>query len=77
MSLYPSLEDMKLDHLIQAQNKVFNAITPNEVQINPSAPPNSTLSLYPSLGNYMGLELTEDVIAANMPEYTVAVREVN
>ena len=29
-------------------------------------------SAYPTLGDYMGLELTEDVIRANMPEYLPA-----
>jgi len=32
-------------------------------------PPQSSGSAYPGLGEYMGLELPEDVIRANMPEY--------
>jgi len=98
MSLYPSLEDMKVDHMIQAQNPV--AVPPPTIPSNPahlpypvhpvyptmpvppqatptgqpyqalsspSAPP--TGSAYPGLQEYMGMELSQDVIAANMPEY--------
>lgn len=38
----------------------------------PSAPSSvrgSTAELYPGLADFMGLELTEEMIAANMPEY--------
>lgn len=36
---------------------------------------NTLAHLYPSLGDYMGLEFTDEVIAANMPEY-LAVSQV-
>lgn len=68
MSLYPSLEDMKVDHMVKAQvahhqtaHQGFQPIAPM-----PSAP---TSHVYPALGEYMGLELSSDVIALNMPEY--------
>ena len=44
---------------------------------NPSAYPqipsnaSGNGSVYPGLGDYMGLELSEDVIRENMPEYLV------
>lgn len=76
MALYPSLEDMKLDQLIQAQNQAFVQHAPPPTQSEfPTAPQVPNAALYPALGNYMGLELTEEVIAMNMPEYTVAVRQ--
>lgn len=41
--------------------------------ITPSAPveyeSTPTAPVYPFLGEYMGLELSHDMIAANMPEY--------
>lgn len=45
----------------------------NATQFNPAVP---TQVVYPSLSDYMGLELTPEVIAANMPDYigTVAVQ---
>jgi syntenin-1 len=79
MSLYPSLEDMKVDQTIKAQLKAFDAIQqPNQISLPgiPSAPtlsathsPVSQNPVYPDLLDYMGLELSHDVIAANMPEY--------
>lgn len=39
-----------------------------ETRAAPSAP---STHMYPSLMNYMGLELSSDVIARNMPEYQV------
>jgi len=78
MSIYPSLEDMKVDHMLQAQN----SSSPHAQQYAssslpyPSAPtqPVSTASsgtnpAYPGLGEYMGLELTQAMIRENMPEY--------
>lgn len=82
MSLYPSLEDMKVDHMIKAQLQMEQQYAPQPVQSestpppyggNPSAPAQHIL--YPSLGDYMGLELSEDVIAENMPEYSVVHRQ--
>ena len=84
MSLYPSLEDMKVDQTIRAQKQAFDAIQHQQQLMNqnaypmlgvptaPSAPPlGSPVSPahYPDLVDYMGLELSQDVIAANMPEY--------
>ncbi|GLV32863.1 X11Lbeta [Carabus blaptoides fortunei] len=73
MALYPSLEDMKIDQMMRAQ-------TQNMVSAQNSAEeyPNSGHSamsasnnaiMYPTLNDYMGLELSESVIAQNMPEY--------
>lgn len=70
MSLYPSLEDMKVDQMANAQLKLIQTLPqqppsyPSQTA-NPSAP-----VMYPSLTDYMGLELSESVIAANMPEYS-------
>ncbi|XP_044731619.1 syntenin-1-like [Chrysoperla carnea] len=84
MSLYPSLEDMKVDQMIQAQVNLYNQYaTPPQPQTQmpmPTAPvsgiygtlENTPHSLYPKLNDYMGLELSEEVIAANMPELQVA-----
>ena len=41
----------------------------------PSAP--SSSSAYPGLAEYMGLELTEDIIRANMPEYLPTNQQVS
>lgn len=80
MSLYPSLEDMKVDQTVRAQLKAFDAIQLQQQGQNfnipgvPSAPPMNSHSPvspahYPDLIDYMGLELSQEVIAANMPEY--------
>ncbi|XP_012285620.1 syntenin-1 [Orussus abietinus] len=82
MSLYPSLEDMKVDHMIKAQlqsephyglqptHNIPSAPTaPSAPLASPSAP------LYPFLGEYMGLELSEEAILQNMPEYAVVKRD--
>lgn len=83
--MYPSLEDMKVDQTIRAQQQAFDTISQQHQLMNqhaypslafpgiPSAPPMGSSPLqspvYPDLVNYMGLELSQDVIAANMPEY--------
>lgn len=88
MSLYPSLEDMKVDQTIRAQRQAFDAISQQQQLMKehqmrdypnlavpgiPSAPPLGSSPLqspvYPDLVDYMGLELSQDMIAANMPEY--------
>ncbi|XP_015608769.1 syntenin-1 [Cephus cinctus] len=81
MSLYPSLEDMKVDHMMKAQLHAeyqYAAQLPKvEAPAEPSAPSYtaaSSVQLYPFLGDYMGLELSEEIIAQNMPEYAVATR---
>lgn len=75
MSLYPSLEDMKVDTMVRAQMAQHQGPPPYThnhlpVAAAPSAPA-PTGQFYPSLGEYMGLEFSESVIAANMPEYRV------
>lgn len=87
MSLYPSLEDMQVHKMVQAQENAFveqyntqavnlPAYTQNPYpQLNqaatPSAPAKNPLAtdLYPGLGDFMGLELSDTIIALNMPEY--------
>lgn len=73
MSLYPSLEDMKVDNMVRAQMAQYQASPPAYQQqaLTPSGPSPSDAHVYPSLGHYMGLELSQDVIALNMPEYQV------
>ncbi|CAH1996629.1 unnamed protein product [Acanthoscelides obtectus] len=83
MSLYPSLEDMKVDEMCRAhlsqiklQNDQQSIAYPYPDFENTSMPVPANRALYPALGEYMGLELSEDVIAQNMPEYLqVAVRQ--
>ncbi|KAK4875176.1 hypothetical protein RN001_011598 [Aquatica leii] len=69
MSIYPSLEDMKYDQLARAQHQAVQQIPlPNYPSPNaPTAP--GAGAMYPSLNDYMGLELSEAAILANMPEY--------
>nr|CAH7713041.1 unnamed protein product [Callosobruchus chinensis] len=79
MSLYPSLEDMKVDEMCRAQLSQIRLQSDQQTSV-PAAYPypdfeNSPMpvpvnnAIYPALGEYMGLELSEDVIAKNMPEY--------
>jgi len=86
MSLYPSLEDMKVDQMMQAQvhaaqtAPVFSPAAQTSCYPPPSAPyptlpqPTSPSSAYPGLGEYMGLDLTEAEVRANMPEYLPVLR---
>uniref|UniRef100_A0A0K2TA26 Syntenin1like [Bombus impatiens] n=1 Tax=Lepeophtheirus salmonis TaxID=72036 RepID=A0A0K2TA26_LEPSM len=70
MSIYPSLEDMVVDHMMTAQSA--NApVWQNPAMNDQSAPASSSAGtiLYPGLGPYMGLELTEGEIRYNMPHY--------
>lgn len=71
MSLYPSLEDLKVDKVIQAQTAfASNPATPAilEASASSSASQNGGLypKLYPELAQYMGLSLSEDEIHKNM-----------
>lgn len=71
MSLYPSLEDLKVDKVIQAQTAfASNPATPAilEASASSSASLNGGLypKLYPELAQYMGLSLSEDEIHKNM-----------
>lgn len=59
---------MKVDTMARAQMAQHQ----NPPPYNPSAPPRATTGhVYPALADYMGLELSHDVIARNMPEYQV------
>jgi len=62
MSLYPTLEDMKVDHMAQSQAQVATRAH-HDVQAIASAPPPQSFggpaSLYPALGDYMGLDLSQ------------------
>ncbi|XP_062589676.1 syntenin-1-like [Saccostrea cucullata] len=71
--LYPTLEDMKVDQMAQAQHQYESAaagqITYPQQQGSESQPypTQQGASLYPSLGSYMGLELTPAFVEQNMP----------
>ncbi|XP_025111265.1 syntenin-1-like isoform X1 [Pomacea canaliculata] len=74
MSLYPSLEDMKVDQLQKAQMQYEQGVTqvaavgyPNTGNVVPQASSAFSPSLYPSLGDYMGLQLTPEFVQQNMP----------
>lgn len=78
MSLYPSLEDMKVDQMAQAQAVQARAQQP-AIGYAPQAPapvpgsvpgPAPTSSLYPSLNEYMGLAVSEDAVRQHVPGYT-------
>lgn len=74
-SLYPSLEDMQVDKIIQAQNyaaahsQALPAYTQNPYAALNNANNSSALVMYPNLGEFMGLDLSEEMIRTNMPEY--------
>ena len=84
MSLYPSLEDMKVDQLAQAQlAQASYATTGSSYPV--SAPPypmsptshpvtgDKYANLYPALDEYMGLQLQEH--QEHLPSNAVAVRQ--
>lgn len=72
MSLYPSLEDMQFSNMIQIHyDKMLNF--GKEPETAPQSTPNT--SMYPALGDYMGLEFSEEILALNMPEYSLAVKQ--
>lgn len=64
--------------LPHAPHSMYPSITQEAVPVA-SAPlpyslsPQSSTVLYPSLNDYMGLELTPEMIASNMPEYSAVV----
>lgn len=74
MSLYPTLEDMKVDQMVQAENRYQQAAIqqqaagyPNPAAAGQSYPvdaPVGNLALYPSLADYMGLQITQTEEAA-------------
>lgn len=74
---------MQVDKLIQAQNQAavqsqasqqaLPAYTQNpypELTNSSSSNNSSALVMYPNLGEFMGLDLSEDMIRTNMPEYS-------
>ncbi|XP_055142324.1 syntenin-1 isoform X7 [Symphalangus syndactylus] len=70
MSLYPSLEDLKVDKVIQAQT-AFSANPANPAILSEASAPiphdgNLYPRLYPELSQYMGLSLNEEEIHANV-----------
>ncbi|KAK7484068.1 hypothetical protein BaRGS_00024680 [Batillaria attramentaria] len=79
MSLYPTLEDMKVDQLAQAQvqHEQRQAIAQGGYPSAPGYPAapaagemhtsSSGASLYPALDDYMGLKLTPQFVQQNMP----------
>ncbi|KAM5136040.1 syntenin-2 [Mantella aurantiaca] len=71
MSLYPSLEDLKVDRAMQAQSTQVISRPPPAL-MPAAAPPSAQASapgLYPSLSelnNYMGLSLTDEELQLNL-----------
>ncbi|XP_078543396.1 syntenin-1 [Lissotriton helveticus] len=70
MSLYPSLEDLKVDKVIQAQT-AFSANPANPAILSEASAPISHdgglyPKLYPELAQYMGLSLNEEEIHRNL-----------
>lgn len=90
MSLYPTLEDMAVDKLMTAQHKNMQnyqqhqasagipAFTQNPYpELNNAAVPTSTNAvMYPNLADFMGLELSQHMIAENMPEYLQSNQQI-
>lgn len=91
-SLYPSLEDMQVDKMIQAQQTAFyqqHQQPSSAASSSPSAPPPpagsapqptapavaavpaaaAAAAAYPDLGDFMGLELSQQMLATNMPAF--------
>ncbi|XP_034980666.1 syntenin-1 isoform X2 [Zootoca vivipara] len=70
MSLYPSLEDLKVDKVIQAQTSFASNPANPAILSEASAPTlqhgNLYPKLYPELAQYMGLSLNEEEIQRNM-----------
>uniref|UniRef100_A0A8C8S733 Syndecan binding protein n=1 Tax=Pelusios castaneus TaxID=367368 RepID=A0A8C8S733_9SAUR len=71
MSLYPSLEDLKVDKVIQAQT-AFSSNPANPAILSEASvpiPQDGSLypRLYPELSQYMGLSLNEEEVQRNMP----------
>ncbi|GAB6029867.1 hypothetical protein CHUAL_005575 [Chamberlinius hualienensis] len=81
MSMYPSLEDMKVDQMTKAQiaelHRMHAEQAPPVNSAVPSAPPpTGTLpypvhppaTLYPILDDYMGLQLTPELVAQHISQ---------
>jgi len=69
MSLYPTLEDMGADKIVQAQTQAFNEAIATASRGGNAPPPYNSAIVYPSLGSYLGLDLSPETIRANMPEF--------
>lgn len=69
MALYPSLEDMKVDQMVKAQHNAHSPYQsvqyPMDTDTGSSSLEHS--ALYPSLGEYMGLKLTPDLVQDMVP----------
>ncbi|XP_039507908.1 syntenin-2 [Pimephales promelas] len=85
MSLYPSLEDLKVDKVIRAQSQFADAtssspaITQGVYQPQPAIQGMPSSSLYPNLeelGDYMGLSLNSDEVQRNLALVPVADSQV-
>ncbi|XP_056442436.1 syntenin-2 isoform X1 [Gadus chalcogrammus] len=86
MSLYPSLEDLKVDkvlktqaHLAQTSPTPMAAITEGNTQPQPATECMPGSSLYPNLedlGEYMGLSLNSDEVHSNLALVPVADNQV-
>lgn len=84
MSLYPSLEDLKVDKVVKAQSQLAQsgantmpALT--EGMYQPQAPAPLSASLYPNLeelGTYMGLSLNSEELQKNLTLVPVAENQV-
>ncbi|XP_040210180.1 syntenin-1 [Rana temporaria] len=79
MSLYPSLEDLKVDRVIQAQTAfASNPAILSEASASAPLSQNGGLypKLYPELAQYMGLSLSEDEIHKNMSVVPADARQL-
>ncbi|XP_047439912.1 syntenin-2 [Mugil cephalus] len=85
MSLYPSLEDLKVDKVIKAQAQFAQTTTPMPAITEGTYQPQFTTAgmsqagLYPNLeelGDYMGLALNSDEVQRNLALVPVADNQV-
>ncbi|XP_044754555.1 syntenin-1-like [Coccinella septempunctata] len=84
MSLYPSLEDMKIDQLMKAQHSLVQTVSnnvgyqniPNTSNMNNTSSPTHLANVYPALKDFMGLDLSSEIIALNMPEHSQPTSEL-
>ncbi|XP_014244142.1 syntenin-1-like [Cimex lectularius] len=79
MSLYPSLEDMKVGQMVKAQIKEasYPTLKRNEEDKTITKPSGFAMHqagmavpVYPSLTEYMGLDLSNKSISMNIPDYS-------
>uniref|UniRef100_A0A8B9JQP3 Syndecan binding protein n=1 Tax=Astyanax mexicanus TaxID=7994 RepID=A0A8B9JQP3_ASTMX len=84
MSLYPSLEDLKVDKVMRAQSQFAQSTsTPlaiTEGAYQPAALTMPSSSLYPNLeelGDYMGLRLNSDEVQRNLALVPAADNQVD